>query len=122
MALICHPSKVMLRVILNRLVNQSEQILEEEQVGFRSQRSTTEQIFNMGLLVEKHLDLYHKFIDFKKAFDGVLHEGLWRFLKELVLKTLQFLNYCRSRINRIKQQKLALPISLTLDSYNGQIE
>jgi hypothetical protein len=76
----------MLRVILNRLVNQAEQILEEEQAGFRSQRSTTEQIFNLRLLVEKHLEhqkeLYHNFIDFKKAFDRVWHEGLWRVLKE----------------------------------------
>ena len=38
----------------------------------------------------------------------------------IVLKTLQFLNYCRSRINRIKQQKLALPLFPTLDSYNGR--
>ena len=38
---------------------------------------------------------------------------------KLMLKTLQFLNHCRSRINRIKQQKLALPKSPTLDSYNG---
>ena len=85
-SLICHPSKVMLRVILNRLVNQAEQILEEEQAGFRSQRSTTKQIFNLRLLVEKHLEhqkeLYHNFIDFKKAFDRVWHEGLWRVLKE----------------------------------------
>jgi hypothetical protein len=85
-SLICHPSKVMLRVILNRLVHQAEQILEEEQAGFRAQRSTTEQIFNLRLLVEKHLEhqkeLYHNFIDFKKAFDRVWHEGLWRVLKE----------------------------------------
>ena len=42
---------------LNSLVNQAEQILEDEQdepAGFRSQRSTTEQILNLRLLVEKH--------------------------------------------------------------------
>ena len=47
---------------------------------------TTEQIFNLRLLVEKHLlhqkKLYHNFIDFKKAFDRVWHAGLWRVLKE----------------------------------------
>ena len=36
-----------------------------------------------------------------------------------MLTTFQFLNHCRSHINRIIQQKLALPISPTLDSYNG---
>ena len=40
--------------------------------------------------------------------------------QKLVLETLQFFNYCRSRVNRIKQQKLALPISCTLDSFNGR--
>ena len=36
--------------------------------------------------MEKHLEhdkeLYHNFIDFKKAFDPVWHEGLWRVLRE----------------------------------------
>ena len=80
-SLICHTSKVMLRVILNRLVSQTEQILEEEQAVLRSQRSTTEYIFNFRLLVEKHLEhhkeLYQNCIDFKKAFDRIWHEGLW---------------------------------------------
>ena len=40
--------------------------------------------------------------------------------QKLVLKTEQFLNHGNSRINRIKQQKLALPKSPTLDSYNGR--
>ena len=70
----------MLRVILKRLVNQAEQILEEEQAGFRSQRNTTEQIFNLKLLVEKHLEhqkeRFHNLIDFKKAFDRVWHDAL----------------------------------------------
>ena len=63
-SLVCHPSKVMLRVILNRLVNQTEQIWEEEHVGFASQSSTTEHIVNMKLLVKKHFEhqmqLYHR--------------------------------------------------------------
>ena len=37
--------------------------------------STTQQIFNLQILCEKYLlnqqDLYHAFIDFKKAFDRV---------------------------------------------------
>ena len=84
-SLICHASKVMLRIILNRLRNRAEEILSEEQAGFRPRRSTTEQIFNVRLLIEKHLqhqhNLYHNFIDFKKAFDRVWHEGLWQALR-----------------------------------------
>ena len=84
-SLICHPSKVMLRIILNRLKPMAEKIIAEEQAGFRTGRSTTEQIFNLRLLCEKYSehqeDLYHVFIDFKKAFDRVWHEALWATMK-----------------------------------------
>ena len=46
-SLISHPSKVMLKTILNRLKPQVEKIIAEEQAGFRADRSTTEQIFNL---------------------------------------------------------------------------
>ena len=64
----------MLKIILNRLKPQAEKIIAEEQAGFRAGRSTAEQIFNLRILCEKYLrhqqDLYHVFIDFKKAFVG----------------------------------------------------
>ena len=85
-SLISHPSKVLLRVLLNRLKTKAEEILSEEQAGFRAGRSTVEQIFNCRVIVEKHIqhqkDLYHNFIDFKKAFDRVWHDGLWKVLRD----------------------------------------
>ena len=45
-SLISHSSKVMLKVILNRLKPQAEEIIAEEQAGLRAGRSTTGQIFN----------------------------------------------------------------------------
>ena len=72
-SLISHASKVMLKVILNRLTPQAEEIIAEEQAGFRRGRSTTEQIFNLRVLCEKYSqhqqDIFHVFIDYKKAFD-----------------------------------------------------
>ena len=80
-SLISHPSKVMLRILLNRLKPQVEEIIAEEQAGFRMGRSTAEQNFNLRVLMEKYQqyqkDLYHVFIDFKKAFDRVWHAALW---------------------------------------------
>ena len=38
---ISHPSKVMLKIILNRLKPHAKKIIAEEQVGFRAGRSTT---------------------------------------------------------------------------------
>ena len=42
-----HVSNVILRVILDRPKPQAEDIIAEEQAGFRSGRSTIEQIFNI---------------------------------------------------------------------------
>ena len=85
-SLISHSSKVMLKVILNRLKPQAEEIIAEEQAGFRAGRSTTEQIFNLRILCEKYLqhqqNLYHVFIDFKKAFDRVWHAALWATMRK----------------------------------------
>ena len=71
--LISHPSKIMLRIILNRLQAKAEELLAEEQAGVRSGRSTVEQIFSNRVIIEKYLQhqrvLFHKFIDFKKASD-----------------------------------------------------
>ena len=46
-SLISHPSKVMLRILLNRLKPQAEEIIKEEQASFRAGRSTTEQFFSV---------------------------------------------------------------------------
>ena len=70
-SLISHTSKVMLRILLNRLKPQAEEIIKEEQAGLRAGRSTNEQIFNLRIFCEKYLQhqqsLYHVFADFKKA-------------------------------------------------------
>ena len=61
-------SKVILKIIVNRLNPQAEKIIAEEQAGFRVGSSTIEQIFILRILCEKYLqrqqDLYHVFIDF----------------------------------------------------------
>ena len=48
-----YPSKVMLKIILNRLKPQAEKIIAEEQAGFSAGRSTTEQIFNLRRTARK---------------------------------------------------------------------
>ena len=81
----------MLKIILNRLKPQAEKIIAEEQAGFRAGRSITEQIFNLLMLYEKYLqhqqDLYHVFMDFKKAFDRVWHAALWAPMKKYNIST-----------------------------------
>ena len=73
----------MLKIILNRLQPQAEGTIAE---GFRAGRSTTEQIFNLRILSKKYQqhqqNLYHVFIDFKKAFDRVWHKALWATMRK----------------------------------------
>ena len=90
-SLISHPSKVMLKIIPNRLKPQAEKIIAKEQTGFRVGSSTTERIFNLCIFCEKCLqheqDLHHVFIDFKKAFDRVWHAALWATMKKYNIST-----------------------------------
>ena len=84
----------MLKIKLNRLKPQAEKIITEEQAGFRAGRSTREQIFNLCILCEKCLqhqqDLYHVFIDVKKAFDRVWHTALRATMKKYNISTTLF--------------------------------
>ena len=78
-SLISHPSKVMLKIILNRLKTRAEKIIAEEQAYFRV--APQSRSLNLRILCEKYLqrqhDLYCVFTDFKKAFDRVWHAALW---------------------------------------------
>ena len=93
----------MLKIILNRLRPQAEKIIAEEQAGFRAGRSTTEQIFNLRILCEKHLqhqqDLYHVIIDFKKAFDKVWHAVLWATMNKYNIST-NFIQVIKNLYNK----------------------
>ena len=66
-SLISHPSKIILRDFLNRLEARAEELLAEEQTGFRPGRSSVEQIFNSRVITEKLLqhqhDLFHNVLD-----------------------------------------------------------
>ena len=81
----------MLKFRVNRLKPQVEKITAEEQARFRAGRSTSVQIFNLRILYEKYLqhqqDLYHVFVDFKKAFDRVWHAALWTTMKKYNFST-----------------------------------
>ena len=84
--LISHPSKIMLKISLNRLRPQAEMIIAEEQAGFRTERSTTEQISTLRILCEKYLqhqqDIYHVSIHFKKSLGWVWHAVLLAIMKK----------------------------------------
>ena len=72
-------SKTLNRMLLNRIKPSLEEILRNNQNGFRPGRSTTSHILALRRIVggvkAKNLKATMLFIDFKKAFDSV-HRGL----------------------------------------------
>ena len=72
-------SKTLNRMLLNRIKPSLEEILRNNQNGFRPGRSTTSHILALRRIIEgtkaKNLKATMVFIDFKKAFDSV-HRGL----------------------------------------------
>jgi hypothetical protein len=84
-SLINHTGKVLLIVLLNRLKQQLDPHLSEEQAGFRKDRSTIHQILTLRLLAEKAKrhgkKIYNCFIDFQKAFDTIKHKIIWAVLQ-----------------------------------------
>ena len=74
--MICHASKVMLKILQARLQQYVNHELPDVQAGFREGRGTRDQIANIRWIIKKA-------IDYAKAFDCVDHNKLWKILKEM---------------------------------------
>ena len=61
-----------------------DRLLREEQAGFRKERSCTDHIATLRVIIEQSLEwnspLYITFLDFEKAFDSVDRTVLWKLL------------------------------------------
>ena len=83
-----------------------EAILAEEQAGFRPGRSTVEKVFVLKMLIQHRIEkkdgkVFAVFIDYKKAFDRVWHDGLFSVLQQYgVLRKL--INIIRDLYSKAK--------------------
>ena len=83
------PGKLFTRILLSRAIPAIRSNRRPQQAGFMPNRSTTDHISALRLLIEKSLEfrkdrhLYIAFIDLKAAFDTVDHPSLWKILKTL---------------------------------------
>ena len=86
-ALILHASKVMLKILQERLQQNLNWELPDVQAGFRKGRETRDQIANILWIIKKarefQKNIYFCFIDYAKAFDCVDHNKLWKIVKEM---------------------------------------
>ena len=85
-SLVSHAGKVLLKIVANRLSDfcEAQQILPEEQCGFRPARSTISMLFVVRRLQElcrqRKIPLYMCFVDPQKAYDSVDRQLLWKVL------------------------------------------
>ena len=86
-ALISHVSKVILKILQDRLQQYMNQHLPDVQAGFRKDRGIRGQITNIRWVIEKAREFQKNirfcFIDYTKAFDWMNHNKLWEILKEV---------------------------------------
>ena len=79
------PSKIRSRIILERLKKALDETLREGQAGFRQDRSCTDHIATLRIIIEQSLEwqtpLYSVFVDFQKAFDSVDRGVIWRLMQ-----------------------------------------
>ena len=79
------PSKILAKVIINRMSAAVEKSLRREQAGFRKGKGCADQIFTLRNIIEQcnewQRELHVNFVDFEKAFDSLHRESLWRILR-----------------------------------------
>jgi len=72
-------------MLFNRLKTDIDERLRKEQAGFRSGRSCTEQILIFRNVIEQshkwHKAVYVNSVDFKKAFDSIHRDTMWKILQ-----------------------------------------
>ena len=85
--------KLVTRILNNRLnlwAESYEILIKEEQAGFRSNRSTVDNLFVLHSIINSALQngnkLFCAFLDFRKAFDNLNRDCLWFKLLEYGLR------------------------------------
>ena len=79
-------SKVLSRILINRIQAGVDYTLRKEQAGFRKGRGTVNQIFILRNILEHanewNATMYIHFVDFEKAFDSIHRNSLWTIMKK----------------------------------------
>ena len=79
------PSKAFCRILLDRIDAAIDRMLRQEQAGFRRGRSCIDQIFALRNIIEQCVEwntpLHINFIDFRKAFDSLHRDTLWKIVR-----------------------------------------
>ena len=84
-SLLSVPGKVYGRILIERVIENSEGQIGEEQSGFRKGRSCADQIFVLRQVFEKMKEkkrkVYVAFMDLEKAYDRVDRDAMWQVME-----------------------------------------
>ena len=96
--------KVLHRIILERLKAEVDDRLRDEQAGLQKERSCTDHIATLRVIVEQSLEwnspVFMTFEDYEKAFDSIDRVVLWKLLRHygipspLELSTMEYFLSC----------------------------
>jgi len=101
-----------LYILLSRLIPYAKEIIGDHQCGFRRNSSTINHIFCIRQILEKKWEygeqVHQLFIDFKKAYDSVRREVLYKILIEFriprklvrLIKMILTETYRRARVGK----------------------
>ena len=131
-ALIKTITKLVTAILENRLYRWAEdqKLIPDCQAGFRKKRSCSNQIFSLMGLAQIHSRIDERkifviFVDFKRAFDSVSHDLLWRKLHHMGVsgKILRTMNSLYSKANfRVRTNSgHTPPIEVTEGVLQGEI-
>jgi len=86
-SLISHASKIILKILTNRITAKAEEYIGDNQFGFRKGCGTRDAIGVMRMIMERNLEVnkevYICFVDFEKAFDRVNWVKMMTILKHI---------------------------------------
>ena len=86
-SLICHASKIMLKILIKRIEYKVQNFISRSQFGFKRGCGTRDAIGVLRMLCERNIeygkDVYVCFVDFEKAFDRVNWTKMMRILEDL---------------------------------------
>ena len=104
--------KIASNILLSRLIPYAREIIGDHQCGFQRNRSTIDHIFCIRQMLGKKWEysepVHQLFIDFKKAYDSVRREVLYKILIEFGIprKIVRLIKmslteiYCRVRVGK----------------------
>jgi hypothetical protein len=120
-------------IILNKRLDNfllDNNIIHESQIGFTKKARTSDHLFVMKCLIDKYINtgnkrLYACFVDFHKAFDTVIHEGIKLKLLQLNINSLFYKIICNmykySSISVKLDNKLTKPFSPGIGVRQGDV-